>query len=193
MQGEDRARGWVEQRAAGHQVAPGRYDLLTGLEDKAHRAAQLGPQPTEDHGRAQEHRRVAVVAAGVHQPGVLRLVGQPGLLLQGQRVHVGPQRDVGPGLRSRKQCDRVGAQQGFAQWQTQRQQGCPDQGGGLVFLQRQLGVPVQSLADLGDLGQYLCHQLGQAPVEVLDGCHTALASLIAPPSDAAVPAGLLPG
>ena len=46
---------------------------------------------------AEQDRRVAVVAAGVHDAGVLRCEGQPGLLLDGQRVHVGAHRERRPG------------------------------------------------------------------------------------------------
>ncbi len=42
-------------------------------------------------GGAEQHRGVAVMAAGVHLAGNGRLVGQPGLLFERQRVHVGAQ------------------------------------------------------------------------------------------------------
>ena len=44
----------------------------------------------EDLGGAQQHGRVGVVAAGMHDPGVVGLEGMFDLLLDGQRVHVRP-------------------------------------------------------------------------------------------------------
>ena len=44
-------------------------------------------------GGAEQHRRVPVVAAGVHLAGVPRLVGQVGRFLDRQGVHVGAQAD----------------------------------------------------------------------------------------------------
>ena len=41
--------------------------------------------------RSQQHGGVAVVAAGVHQAGVAAGVGQPGCLVDGQRIHIGAQ------------------------------------------------------------------------------------------------------
>ena len=47
----------------------------------------------EIFGGAEQHRGVAVMAAGVHLARHRRLVGQPGLFLERQRVHVGAQAD----------------------------------------------------------------------------------------------------
>src|SRR3546814_1026483 len=45
-------------------------------------------------GRPQQHCGVAVMAAGVHPPGGLRLVQDVALLVHRQRVHVGAQADA---------------------------------------------------------------------------------------------------
>jgi hypothetical protein len=45
---------------------------------------------------AEQHGAVAVVAAGVHLPGMLRAVREGIRLLDGQRVHVGAQSDRTP-------------------------------------------------------------------------------------------------
>jgi hypothetical protein len=44
-------------------------------------------------GGAEQHRRMAVVAAGVHPAGMPRRIGKPGFFLDRQRIHVGAQRD----------------------------------------------------------------------------------------------------
>ena len=167
MQGEDGRGLRVEQSALGHQIPARGDDLLPRLEDEAYRAPQLRLQPAQDHGRAQEHRRVPIVAAGVHSSGALGLVGQAGLLLQGQRVHVGPHGDVRAGLGTLEQRDHIRAQERRTRLQTQLLQGALDQGRRLVLLERQLGLPVQPVPDAGNLGQYLRHQFGQTPVEIL--------------------------
>ena len=43
-------------------------ELLGRLGDKKHRTRKLGPQLGEDMSDSQEHGRVHVMAAGVHQP-----------------------------------------------------------------------------------------------------------------------------
>ena len=61
--------------------------------------------------RAQQHGRVAVMAAGVHFPGNRRLVGKFVGLLDRQRVHVGAQADrlAGGALAAADDADHAGA------------------------------------------------------------------------------------
>ena len=55
------------------------------------------PLGGEDLRRAEQHGGVAVVAAGVHQPGVPGAVGAVPQLLDAERVHVGAERDRAAG------------------------------------------------------------------------------------------------
>ena len=64
--------------------------LLRRLEDH-HRGAGEIARLGEVFGGSQQHRGVAVVAAGVHLAGHRRFVRQAGLLLERQRIHVGAQ------------------------------------------------------------------------------------------------------
>ena len=64
--------------------------LLGRLEDH-HRGAGEIARLGEVFGGSQQHRGVAVVAAGVHLAGHRRLIRQAGLLLERQRIHVGAQ------------------------------------------------------------------------------------------------------
>ena len=71
----------------------GRAALLVGLEHELHAAGQLGLAAFQDAGGAQQHGGVRVVPAGVHVVG-RGGEGQPRLLLDGQRVHVGAQHET---------------------------------------------------------------------------------------------------
>ena len=83
--------------------------LLGRLEDH-HRGAGEIARLGEIFGGAQQHRGVAVVAAGVHLAGHRRLVRQAGLLLERQRVHVGAQPDhLAAGLAAADDADDAGA------------------------------------------------------------------------------------
>ena len=66
--------------------------LFGRLEDH-HRIAGEIPGLGEIARRTQQHRGVAVMAAGVHQARVLGGVRQVGLFLDRQRIHVGAQPD----------------------------------------------------------------------------------------------------
>ena len=69
-----------------------RAALFGGLEDHDGIAGEI-PRLGEITGSTEQHRGVAVMAAGVHHAGRLRGVRQIGLLLDRQRIHVGAQPD----------------------------------------------------------------------------------------------------
>ena len=69
-----------------------RAALFGRLEDHDRIAGEI-PGLGEIARRAEQHRGVAVMAAGVHLAGRLGGVRQIGLLLDRQRVHVGAQPD----------------------------------------------------------------------------------------------------
>ena len=81
----------VDQAVLDHGLAAGAA-LLRRLEDH-HRGAVEIARLGEVLGGAEQHRGVAVVAAGVHLAGHRRLVRQAGRLLDRQRIHVGAQPD----------------------------------------------------------------------------------------------------
>ena len=62
------------------------------LEDHRHGAREIAGFG-EVFGRAEKHRGVAVMAAGMHLAGALRGIGLAGRLEDRQRVHVGAQAD----------------------------------------------------------------------------------------------------
>ena len=70
-----------------------RADLLGGLEDKTHRARELLGMGVQELHRAEQVGHMRIVAAGVHDAGVLAREIQTGLLEDLKRVHVGAQQD----------------------------------------------------------------------------------------------------
>ena len=81
----------VHQAVLDHRGSAGAA-LFRRLEDHDRVAGEI-PGLGEIARRAQQHRGVAVMAAGVHQARGLGGVRQVGLLLDRQRVHVGAQPD----------------------------------------------------------------------------------------------------
>ena len=135
--------GSVEHPRLDDLPGAARRHLLGVLEDEAHLAGELVAAPEEQLGGAEQHRRVTVVAAGVHDAGTGRHVGEGVLLVDRQRIGVGAEHDdlAGPGAveprhdgRSRGALDLEAAE---------RAQRLLDEGGGLVLLERELGIGVQ--------------------------------------------------
>ncbi len=87
-------------RTAGHQ-------LLRRLEDQPHPDRQLGHRGQREC-RAEQHRGVRIVAAGVRDVGHHRRERRPGPIGHRQRVHVGPQCDARPMLGA-EVADQTGA------------------------------------------------------------------------------------
>ena len=81
----------VHQAVLDHRCGA-RAALFGGLEDH-HRVAGEIAGLGEIARRAEQHRGMAVMAAGVHQAGVLGGIRQIGRFLDRQRVHVGAQPD----------------------------------------------------------------------------------------------------
>ena len=82
----------VIQAAFFHVMAGFRADFLPHLEQQLHLAGERVPVGAEDLRCSQQHGRVAVVAAGVHDPGVLRSIGFRGIrFLDGQGVDIRPE------------------------------------------------------------------------------------------------------
>jgi len=83
----------VHRAIGDHVHRPAGLHLLRRLEDQPHPAGQPG-RGRECEPGAQQHRRVRVVPAGVHDAVDGRGEGQAGVLGERQRVHVGAQRDA---------------------------------------------------------------------------------------------------
>ena len=85
------ARKALEEPVLDHRFAAAE-PLFGGLEDQVDGAVECA-RLCKVSRRAEQHRGVPVMAAGVHAPLMARAVGEIGRLLDRQRVHVGPQPD----------------------------------------------------------------------------------------------------
>ena len=135
-----------------HPRRPARgIELLRGLEDELHVPPQPIPQLGQDAGRAQKHRRVGVVPAGVHHAVHLGGVGQPRLLAHRQGVHIRPQGDGPPIASSAPQQpdDTMSADPG-AHLQPQARQNLRHKGRRPLLLPAQLRLPMNPAAPLHD-------------------------------------------
>ena len=83
----------IFHHAALHHRLRAAVRLLRRLKQQLHRARQTVAHAHEHLRRAQHHRHVRIVAAGVHHARMLRAEGQPLRLLKRQRVHVRAQRN----------------------------------------------------------------------------------------------------
>ena len=93
---DSRDRGDAVERALLDHGLRARLEpvLFGGLEDQSDVAGYFGFHVLEDHRGAEQHGRMRVVPARVHDAVVFRLVRDVVLFLQGQRVHVGAQCDA---------------------------------------------------------------------------------------------------
>ena len=113
------------------------------LEDEPHLAGELVTPLDEDLRRSEQHRRMTVVAAGVHHAGPRRHVRDVVLLEDRQRIHVGAKHDhlAGPRAVQPRDDRRPG---GPLDLETaERAERLLDEVGRLVLLERELGVRVQ--------------------------------------------------
>ena len=132
----------VHQAVLDHGEAAGAA-LLRRLEDDHRRAGEVAGLG-EILRRAEQHRGVAVMAAGVHLAGHGRLVGKLVRLLERQGVHVGAQPDHLAARRRRlaaDDADHAGAPDaGHHLVAAERLELLGDRGGGAVDLVEQLGM-----------------------------------------------------
>ena len=137
-----RAGGNRIQCAAGHQ-------LLGGLEQQSHRDRQVRHRRQRGRG-AQQDRGMRIVTAGMRHTRHRRRIRQPGLLVHGQSVDVGAQRDPGRAFGS-----DVARQAGPAGQDLRIESGVDepfgDEPGGGELLATQFGVAVQMAAPADDV------------------------------------------
>ncbi len=125
----------VEHALLDHQ--PGAALVFLGrLKDEMHGAGEIA-RLGEVAGGAEQHRRVAVMAAGMHPPGILRGMCKPVLLVDVQRVHVGAQRDRAPAGRvAGQRADHAGPGDAAFDRDAERLQQVRDVRGGADLLER---------------------------------------------------------
>jgi len=119
-----------------------------GLEDQVHRAVEVAV-PREVVGRREQHRRVAVVAAGVHTARMAARVRKAVCLVDGQRVHVGAQPDgapAGTAVAPVHDADHAGLAQAAVHGNAPFAELLRHEVGGAQLLEAQLGMCVQVAA-----------------------------------------------
>ncbi len=151
--------GDVEHPFADHQVGARRQftrgrAFFGRLKDELHRSAELRPQVGEDSRRGEEHRHVRVVTARVHDGhgAVFELARggagkrQPGVLLDGQAVHVRAQRDDRTRLRAAQRGDDAVTSHAGPRLEAEAAQPLGDVLGRLDLAVRELRVLMQMAA-----------------------------------------------
>ncbi|MNT32129.1 hypothetical protein D3C72_1679920 [compost metagenome] len=151
MQAEHRiAREAVEQTVVDH-FAGAAAAFLGRLEDQVHGAVE-GLVLRQMARRAEQHRGVAVVAAGVHLAGVLRAVIKGVRFLQRQRVHVGAQADGARAVAVADHAHQAGGAQAAMHFDAPGFQIPRDYVGGALFFEAEFRVGVDIAADRLDFG-----------------------------------------
>src|SRR6185503_15218048 len=124
---------------------------LGGLEDELDPALEFAAHFAQRGGHAERDHGVYVVAAGVHLSRHLGCEGEPGLLMDRQRVHVGADADGASGFGPLQHRDDTGTAHALFVANTQLVQKRRDGFRRLVLFERELGVLVQRLAQSDEL------------------------------------------
>ena len=154
--------GKAFKQAVFHHGAGAGKAFFAGLKNQHGRAVKVS-RFYQVARRAHQHGGVAVVAAGVHEAGFGGAPVAVGLLLQGQRVHVGAQahhaaRLLGTVLAAMHQRHHAGfTQPGVDGVHAAQLERLHHAGRGVDLFKAQLGVGVQIPAKGGELGVELGH------------------------------------
>jgi hypothetical protein len=107
VQCKDRiARKLVEQPLLDHHTAAA-APLFSRLKDQVHGAFEIAGR-REVFGGTEQHRRMTVMAAGMHPAVMGRAVGEIVHLLDRQRIHIGAQPDRGGSVAAPDRADNPG-------------------------------------------------------------------------------------
>ena len=148
-----------------------------------HRAVEPAWTPARYLRRAQQHRRMAVMAAGMHLAGVFGLVVDIVLFLDIERVHIGAEADGrAVALVAAQRADHAGPREAAMHLDAEFMQPQGDVIGRLVFLERGFRVPVDMLPPRG----HFILEFGDA----VDDRHGRV-SVFGPESVGAVSAGFI--
>ncbi len=126
--------------------------LLRRLEDEMHRAVEppFMTQGNQRLGRAEQHRRMAVMAAGMHLSGMGRTVRKGVEFIERQRVHVGAQPDGAAARADLQRADDAGAGEPAMHDKAKFVELSGHQLGGAPFAESELGMRVKVAADRRD-------------------------------------------
>ena len=105
----------------------------------------------DEPGRAEEHGGVAVMAAGVHDAGILRGEGSAALFFEGQRVDIRPEDDGGAAFVSHDGDESLVVREA-ADLVSEGRELFRDAGGSRFFMKRELAVSVEMAAHIRHVG-----------------------------------------
>ena len=146
MRGEDGIHRKTLEQAVGHHRQGTGAALFGRLEDQHDGAVELRMQGQVPR-RSQQHRRMAVVAAGMHSARVLAGMGEAVVLFHRQRIHVGAQTDGALALAALQNAHNTGAPDASHHRNTPTLQQLGHTGGRALFGKAQLRMCVQVAAD----------------------------------------------
>ena len=154
VQAEDRVAGKAFEQPVGNHAlrATVAARLFGRLEHQVHGAGEIaasGEMPC----RAEQHRRVAVMPAGMHGASVPARVRQAGLFDDRQGVHVGAQAHAARAVAALQAAHHAVAADVARDLVAPFGKVAGDQLGRGRFLERQLGMLVQVAADLREEGR----------------------------------------
>ena len=141
-------RKQVEQTVLDHHVGAG-FRLLGRLEDEMDGAVEVERVLVfrEVARRAEQQRRMPVVAASVHLPGVPRAMREGVLFLDRQRVHVSAQANGARSLALAQGADNAGLRQPAVNFQPVGREFARDDVGGPRLVKGEFRMRVNVVAD----------------------------------------------
>ena len=143
------AREFVEQPVLDHRLGAAQA-LFGGLEDEMHGAVEIAAL-REIARRAEQHRRVSVMAAGMHPALVLRAMREGVGFEDRQAIHVGPQPDRARRVADPQPADDAGLADAAMHLDAEPLELFGDQIGGALFLEAELGMGVDVAPPFGQL------------------------------------------
>ena len=128
-----------------HHHAAATLVLLRRLKNEIRGAVEIAPDAQRLR-RGEQHRRVAIVAAGVHPAWIARNVGDAGLLVDVQSVEIGAQRDRVRAVARTQDADDAGLRKPRMNLEAERVELVRDECAGRDFLECGFGICVQVMA-----------------------------------------------
>jgi len=153
------ARKALKQALVDHLLGAGTA-LFGRLKDEVHDAIEpaMQGQPAR---AGEQHGRVAIVAAGMHAPLVLRGMIKGVVLLQGQGIHIGPQTDGARAAATPEGAHHAGATDAGGDLKAPGLEFFGHDGRSAVLFVAQLRVSMQITADGLDFGLQVENAFGE--------------------------------
>ena len=141
MHAENRVAREAVEEAVGDHRRTAAEPLFGRLKDQVHGAVEIAGLG-EIARRAEQHRRVPVMAAGMHPPVILRAIGEVGRFLDRQAIHVGAQPDRARRIAGAQPADDAGLADPAEHLAAEFGELLRDEIGGPLLLEAKLGMGV---------------------------------------------------